>query len=141
MSTVLWVRLESDPDDFVPDDLYELFEHLEALDGRCQGLGFRTLTDFVDFSDMEYAIAGDDFDDDGDDEDDDEEAAEEDERWLEEHAKWVAPAELLETLNVLRADLAGDESQDQVLEEIAQVIERCEEAVRNEARVRLIAVM
>lgn len=138
MSTVLWVRLESDPDDFVPDDLYELFAHLEALDGRCLSLGVRALTDFVDYSDMVYALS-DDFEEEEAESDEDTEA--EDERWLDEHAEWVDAAELLVTLNALRADLAGDEGQDQVLEEIAQVIERCDEAISNDARLRLIAVM
>lgn len=139
MSTVLWIRLESDPDDFIPDDLYELFDKLDALDQRCQGLGVRTLTEFVDFSDVEANLAdGADF---ADDEDAAEDLAEDDEDWSEENARWVSPAELLETLNALREDLAGDESQDGVLEELAQLIDRCEEAVHNEERVRLIAVM
>ncbi len=139
VSTVLWIRLESDPDDFIPDDLYELFDKLDALDRHCQGLGVRTLTEFVDFSDVESNLAGEaDF---ADDEDAAEDSAEDDAGWSEEDAKWISPAELLETLNALREDLAGDESQDGVLEELAQVIDRCEEAVHNEDRVRLIAVM
>lgn len=132
MSTVLWLRLESDPDDFLPEDLYELYDNLEEMDRHCQAAGIRLLSEFVDLSEMGLDVEA---------ASDAGTGADVEDAWGESSVEWVSPGELLECLNALRDDLNGDESQDQVLEEIASVIERCKEAIQNKGRVRLLAVM
>lgn len=135
MTTVLWVKLETDPEDFVPDDLYELYDRLDELDEHCRGLGVQPLTDFIDFSDTDYSLAADE----GFDEDEDEES-EPDEEWLEEDAKWINPSELLESLTALREAIGSEDQDEQLHDELAHAIERCSEAVRRNASVRLAAV-
>lgn len=134
MTTVLWVKLETDPEDFVPDDLYELYERLGELDEHCRDLGVQPLTDFIDFTDADYNLAADE-----DFKEDEDEEIEPDEEWLEEDAKWVNPSELLETLIALRGAIGSEDQDEQLHDELAHATERCSEAVRRNASVRLIA--
>ena len=39
MSTVLWMILENDADDFAPDDLAALYASMDGLDEQCADLG------------------------------------------------------------------------------------------------------
>lgn len=129
MSTVLWMTLENDPDDFAPDDLAVLYDNMDALDEKCASLEVVALTEFVDFSDMELNVSEDDMDDD------------EAEQWLADNAKWVNPAELLATLRALEQALVEADDDQDLIEDLQYCIERCETAEQDAVRVRLIAVM
>lgn len=125
MSTVLWIKLENDPEDFASDDLYHLYHDLDALDEQCRQAGVTPLSEFVDNSDLQYNLSDEDLGED----------------WLEANAVWLEPAPLLETLAALEGALAGKEDQEEVLEEIRHVIVRCNDAQSQSVQVRLLAVM
>lgn len=129
MSTVLWMILENDDDDFAPDDLAALYASMDALDEQCADLSVAALSDFVDFSDMELNVSEEDM------------GEEEAEQWLADHAKWVKPAELLATLRVLEQALAEAGDDEELIEDLRYCIERCETAEQDAVSVRLIAVM
>jgi len=129
MSTVLWMILENDADDFAPDDLAALYASMDGLDEQCADLGVAAFSDYVDFSDMELNVSEDDMDED------------EAEQWLQDNAKWVNPADLLATLRVLEQSLAEANDDEDLIEDLRYCIERCENAVQDTVRVRLIAVM
>jgi hypothetical protein len=125
MSTVLWISLETDPEDFAPDDLGYLFNSLDTLDAQCSQLKVRPLSQFVDDSDLEYNMSEVDLG----------------EKWLQENAKWSNASELLVTLRVLEKALIESENDEDILEEIRYVAHRCAEAEKHNTRVRLISVM
>lgn len=125
MSMVLWIKLDSDSDDMAPDDLGYLLDELEDIDAQCEELGVQPLSEFVDYSDVEYNMSEDDLD----------------ESWLAENAKWVNPTELLTSIRALEAALTESGDNDEVLEELQIILLRCIEAENKAAQVRLIAVM
>ncbi|MFZ6709585.1 MULTISPECIES: hypothetical protein [unclassified Undibacterium] len=125
MSMVLWIKLDSDSDDMAPDDLGYLLDELEDIDAQCEELGVQPLSEFVDYSDVEYNMSEDDLD----------------ESWLAENAKWVNPTELLTSIRALEAALTESGDNNEVLEELQIILLRCIEAENKAAQVRLIAVM
>lgn len=124
MSMVLWIKLESDSDDVAPDDLGYLLDELEDIDAHCEELGVLPLSEFVDYSDVEYNMSEDDLD----------------ESWLTDNAKWVNPTELLITIRALETALTESGDNNEVLEELQIILQRCAEAEENAVQVRLIAV-
>lgn len=125
MSMVLWIKLDSDSDDMAPDDLGYLLDELENIDAHCEELGVQPLSEFVDYSDVEYNMSEDDLG----------------ESWLAENAKWVNPTELLTSIRALEAALTESGDNNEVLEELQIILLRCIEAENKAAQVRLIAVM
>ncbi|MES2039037.1 MAG: hypothetical protein V4495_14475 [Pseudomonadota bacterium] len=125
MSMVLWIKLDSDSDDMAPDDLGYLLDELEDIDAHCEELDVQPLSEFVDYSDVEYNMSEDDLD----------------ESWLAENAKWVNPTELLISIRALEAALTESGDNNEVLEELQIILLRCIEAENKAAQVRLIAVM
>ncbi len=125
MSMVLWIKLETDSTDFAPDDLGYLFDQLEILDQQCGAFKVKRLSEFVDYSDMEFNISEEDLD----------------EEWLQENKKLVDATELLITLRALENIVIESDENDDLLEEIRYVMSRCVEAEKQGVRVRLIAVM
>ena len=125
MSMVLWIKLDSDSDDMAPDDLGYLLDELEDIDAHCEELDVQPLSEFVDYSDVEYNMSEDDLD----------------ESWLAENAKWVNPTELLTSIRALEAALTESGDNNEVLEELQIILLRCIEAENKTAQVRLIAVM
>lgn len=125
MSMVLWIQLESDSDDVAQDDLGYLLDELEDIDAQCEEQGVQALSEFVDYSDVEYNISEEDLD----------------ENWPAENAKWVSPTELLISVRALEAALSESGDNNEVLEELQIIGQRCKEAEQNAVQVRLIAVM
>ena len=125
MSTVLWLSLESDPEDFAPDDLGCLFDELSALDQHCSNAKVKPLSEFLDSSDFLYNTSDEDLG----------------EEWLEANAKWVNPEDLLTSLRAVEGILSQSEDEDDLLDEVRYAADRCVDAQRQGARVRLIVVM
>ena len=127
MSMVLWASLETDTDDFMPDDLFSMFDKLEALDARCDQLQVKKLSELVDNSDLEFNMSDEDLGED----------------WLVENANWMHAAELLKTLQAMETALKDSEEDDdeQLLEEIQYAVGRFVEAEKNNTRVRLLALI
>jgi hypothetical protein len=125
MSTVLWIQLETDEEEFLPDDLGYLYRQVDELDQQCRALNVQPLGEFIDYSDMELNFSEEDLD----------------EEWAEENKKMVNPGELLKTLRALENNVNESEEGAELLEEIRYIINRCAEAEKNNVQVRLVAVM
>lgn len=125
MSMVLWIQLENDPEDYAPDDLGFLLDGLDDIDEQCTELQVQPLSEFVDYSDVEYNMSEDELD----------------ESWLAENAKWVSPADLLITLQSLEQAMVDEDDDEDLIDEVRYLINRCAEAEQAAVRVRLIAVM
>jgi len=125
MSMALWIMLETDSEDYVPEDLGYMFEQLEALDQQCDQLQVKPLGEFVDYSDAEFNLSEDELD----------------ESWLKEHAKYVSPTELLTTFRALEGVLSQSVDEEGLLEEVHYAMNRCIEAEKQSIRVRLLALI
>ena len=131
MSTVIWTMLESDPEDFCPDDLGYLEENAEALDELCDTLGVTPLTELCDMSDLEYNMSEEELD----------------ESWLKENAKWLAAGTILPTITALQRALSSGsadfdpDTTSELSDELAYIAERCGQAETAGVRVRLLVVM
>lgn len=123
MSTVFWCALQNDAEDDCPDDLGYLYDHVEELDKLCVAAGRKTLSSFLDDSDLQFNLSDEDLGDD----------------WLAEHARWFEPDNLLSSVEAL-LELA--ETLDAgAVEELSYVRDRCLSAGKAGTKVRLLVVM
>lgn len=128
MSTVIWCTLQSDPEDYCPDDLGYLLDNLDELDHCCAKIGATPLSELLDDSDLEYNLSDSDLDD--------EAAATE---WLSEHARWFEPETVLATVTGLIK--LADELEPEIIEELNHIQERCLAAQDTKTPVRLLVVI
>lgn len=101
MGTTLWClsrRRQEDGDDF---DHSAMLEGLEGLDALCRRLGVKELSSFVDWTDYNVNMQGEDASAEGGDPSG--------------GARWYAPADALPTLAALRSELGGNLAQAQAL--------------------------
>ena len=92
MGDTIWVRRKSRAgrEDALDDVDHSLFSrHAEALDALAERLGVRRLTEFFDYTDVQYTMAEEDLP----------------ENWVAENEQWFAPAEALPPLAKIIAKL------------------------------------
>ena len=146
MGMTLWIHTLNDRDFSKDSDDHSLMhEHADALDVVCEAAGARKLSDFFDFTDLEYNYA-----DDEDDETGESDVAEDPETGYSygiDDMQWFAADEGLALLRAIRGQVADaglegldDDEAGILLEELDDCIQVLEDTAARQGRFNLAVI-
>lgn len=117
MSDTIWFLREGHSEDGDDYDHTLMLNSSEQLDALAESLGVSKLSDFHDYSDLEFNMSEEELD----------------EAWVAENSQWHAPAPALESVQALLAHLEKldipDENRSDLQEELADCREKLASAV------------
>jgi hypothetical protein len=115
MSDTIWFLREGHTEDGDDYDHTLMLNASEQLDALAESLGVQKLSDFHDYSDLEFNVSEEELD----------------EEWITENSQWHDPAPALESVTTLLANLDRLEIPEEDRQPLQEELEDCHQKLRN----------